>query len=82
MIAAVQLYKASDYLLLACIRMCHVSEGVIAALSSALADRDWEGLSVKPLLRRKLSAAQVALAQVFHCVVFQTTLQPLLDKPK
>lgn len=64
------------------VRLCHMSEAIVNALLSALSERDWTSSSLRPLLKSKLNAAQVAIAQVFHGILFQNSIQPLLDDSK
>ncbi|ELT91381.1 hypothetical protein CAPTEDRAFT_220768 [Capitella teleta] len=61
------------------VKWCQRSEAILSTLMSAIADRDWTGSTLKPLLKGKLNAALAATAHVFHSLVFQNTLLPLME---
>ena len=61
------------------LRLVSFYEGIVPVVNEAMKGRDWEGSSLKLLLRRKFSGAQVCVLKLFRQIMFTAYLQPLLE---
>ena len=62
-----------------CFRLVYLYETLVPKMSEAFKEREWDSVTFKQLLKRKLHKAQGCLLKAFRQILFTTYLRPILE---
>ena len=64
---------------LICFRLVYLYETLVPKMSEAFKEREWDSVTFKQLLKKKLHKTQGCILKIFRQILFSTYLRPILE---